>query len=257
MGSHQVLQDLLIIRSLHSRCEPVAHIWNHQILSSSGGKHMVWRSAIRATRVVTLALSACILSAATGAPAWAQQVPPAPDPVPVTLDPATTAVLALDITEQTCQRQPSCTGRMVPAIASFLPRARAAGVFVLYSVPPGGASPILPEVAPAPGDAVFASEGAQDRFYNTNLDDMLRSRGSTTIVMFGWRENGSVTYTSVGATIRGYTVVVADDATSAAQDYDIAIGRYQMLTQLNSNPTNEPLRPNAVTLSRTDLISFQ
>jgi nicotinamidase-related amidase len=216
---------------------------------------MRWRSAIRATRVATLALSACVLSALPGAPAWAQQVPPAPDPVPVRLDPATTAILALDISEQTCRPQPSCTGRMVPAIASFLPRARAAGVFVLYSVPPSG-SPVLPEVAPAPGDAVFASEGAQDRFFNTDLDDMLRSRGITTIVMFGWRENGSVVYTSVGATIRGYTVVVADDATSAAQDYDVAIGRYQMLTQLNSNPTNEPLRPNAVTLSRTDLISF-
>jgi len=206
--------------------------------------------------VATLALSACVLAVVPGAPALAQQVPPAPDPVPVSLDPATTALVVLDITDQTCRPQPNCMGMMLPAIASLLPRARAAGVYVLYSVPPAG-SPVLPEVAPAPGDPVFPSGGAQDRFFNTNLDDMLRSRGVTTIVLFGWRENGSVVYTSVGATSRGYTVVVADDATSAAQDYDVAIGRYQMLTQLNSNPANEPLRPNAVTLSRTDLISFQ
>jgi hypothetical protein len=34
---------------------------------------------------------------------------------------------------------------------------------------------------------------------------------------------GSVLYTAVGGTIRNYTVVVADDGTSAAQDYDIAV----------------------------------
>ncbi len=42
-------------------------------------------------------------------------------------------------------------------------------------------------------------------------------------------------YTAIGATLRNYTVVVADDATSAAHDYDIAIGRYRLLTQLNAN----------------------
>ena len=56
---------------------------------------------------------------------------------------------------------------------------------------------------------------------------------------------------------RAAEVSVPADGTSAARDYDVAIGQYQMLTQLNSNPTNEPLRPSAVTLSRTNLITFQ
>jgi hypothetical protein len=51
--------------------------------------------------------------------------------------------------------------------------------------------------------------------------------------------------------------VVPDDATSAAKDYDVAIGRYQLLTQLNANAANEPLKKGAVTLSRTDLITFR
>ena len=172
----------------------------------------------------------------------------------MTLDPTTTALLILDMSEQTCSPQPTCVQGMLPRIADLLGRARPAGVFVVYSVPPSG-SPVLPEVAPAAIDPSFVGQ-AQDRFYNTNLDEMLRGRGITTIILVGWRENGSVLYTAVGAGLRGYTVVVPEDGTSAAQDYDIAIGRYQMLTQLNSNPTNEPLRPNAVTMSRTDLISF-
>jgi hypothetical protein len=38
---------------------------------------------------------------------------------------------------------------------------------------------------------------------------------------------------------------------------DVAVGRYQLLTQLSSNAANEPLKAKASTLSRTDLITFQ
>jgi hypothetical protein len=52
-------------------------------------------------------------------------------------------------------------------------------------------------------------------------------------------------------------VVVANDGTSAATDADVAIGRYQLLTQLNANANNEPLHKSATTLSKTDMITFQ
>lgn len=215
---------------------------------------MTWQSPW-VTRLVMIALAMCGLLRLTSAPVLAQQVPQAPDPVPVSLNAATTALVVLDITQQTCAPQRTCTDGMVPHIASLLASARAAGVYVVYSIPPSG-SPVLPEVAPQPDDPVFPGHG-QDRFYNTDLNAMLQSHGITTIILVGWRADGSVLYTSVGATLRGYTVVVPEDGTSAAQDYDVAIGRYMMLTQLNANATNEPLKANAVTLSRTDLITFQ
>jgi nicotinamidase-related amidase len=188
------------------------------------------------------------------APVAAQQVPPAPPPAAVSLDAATTALLVMDVTAQTCSPQPNCL-EMVPRIAALLTAARAAGVYVVYSTP-ATQPPILAEVAPANGDPVVAGLG-QDRFFDTALDELLRARGIQRLVLVGWRENGSVLYTAVGGTLRTYTVVVADDGTSAAQDYDIAIGRYQLLTQLSANANNEPLKKGAVTLSRTDLISFQ
>jgi hypothetical protein len=77
------------------------------------------------------------------------------------------------------------------------------------------------------------------------------------LILIGWRENGSLLYTAVGAILRTYAVVVADDATSATQDYDVAIGRYQLLTQLSNDANNQPLKQGAVTLSKTDLITFQ
>lgn len=215
---------------------------------------MVWKLTTRVARVGMLVSAACVCLALSGAPVAAQQLPPAPRLVPVTLDPAATALVVLDITQQTCSPQPNCT-RMVPRIASLLVSARDAGVLVVYSTP-ATQPPILPEVAPEQGDPIVAGL-AQDRFFDTPLDEILRTRGISQVILVGWRENGSVLYTAVGAAIRTYTVVVADDGTSAAQDYDVAVGRYQLLTQLNANPTNEPLRQAAVTLSRTDLISFQ
>jgi nicotinamidase-related amidase len=92
----------------------------------------------------------------------------------------------------------------------------------------------LPEVAPMPGDIKIESH-AQDRFYNTDLDEALKAKGITTLVLTGWKISGSVTYTSVGATLRGYTVVVPVDATSDATDYEIVIGKYQILNQNSAN----------------------
>lgn len=194
--------------------------------------------------------------------AAAQQLPPAPSPVAVALNGPTTAVLVLDVITPICGSQPKCQA-FVPRIVSLLAAARKAGALVLYSAAnPGGVvapitqPPFLTAIAPAAGDPIVMGVG-QDRFYATRLDDTLRAKGITTLVLAGWRENGSVLYTAIGANLRGYTVVVPDDATSASEEYDVAVGRYQLLTQLNGNPKNEPLHKGAVTLSRTDLIAFR
>ena len=184
------------------------------------------------------------------------QMPSPPDPVPVVLNPATTALLIFDIVDPICSRQPNCTGKMVPAIASLLAKARSAGVAVAFGTRAPTMSKWLPEVLPAPGDIKIESQ-AQDRFYNTDLDKTLKAKGITTLILAGWKVSGSVTYTSVGATLRGYTVVVPVDASLDATDYEIAIGQYQILHQHSENAANEPLKARASTLSRTDLIAFK
>jgi nicotinamidase-related amidase len=145
---------------------------------------------------------------------------------------------------------------MVPAIAALLARARKAGVYVVYSTAAANKSKWLPEVAPAPGDPFIESHG-QDRFYDSDLDKTLKAKGIKTVILTGWKISGSVLYTSVGATLRGYTVVVPQDASLAASDYEEAIGLYQILNQNAANATNEPLKERTSTLSRTDMISFK
>jgi hypothetical protein len=57
--------------------------------------------------------------------------------------------------------------------------------------------------------------------------------------------------------LRGYTVVVPVDTSLDQTDFEIAVGRHQILNQTSSNALNEPLKARASTLSRTDLIAFK
>lgn len=191
-----------------------------------------------------------------GKPPLTLQMPALPDPVRVTLDPATTALLVLDYVEPICGREPKCKEVMLPAMTPFMARIRKTGMVVAYGTREPNKSKWLPEVAPAPGDIQVVST-AQDRFYKTDLDEALKAKGVKTIIMVGWKVSGSITYSSVGATIRDYTVVVPMDTTAASTDYETAIGFYQILNQSNGNLNNEPLKPKAPTLSRTDMIDFK
>src|SRR5580692_1169620 len=155
-------------------------------------------------------------------------LPPAPDPVRVTLPAAATALLLLDVTDPMVTNYPRCR-EMLPRVESLLAAARLAGATVLHSANhPGLGAPLVQppfaaSVAPAPGELIVIG-GGQDRFFATLLDELLRRRGIANLVLAGWRINGSLLYTAVAANLRSYTVVVADDATSATNDYDIAVG---------------------------------
>ena len=184
------------------------------------------------------------------------QMPATPDPVRVTLDPKTTALMVLDFVEDICKKQPTCTGQMVPAMIPFLERVRKAGLVIAYGTREPNMTHWLKEVAPTAGDIKIVST-VQDRFYNTDLDKILKAKGIKTLIMVGWKISGSVTYTSVGAMARGYTVVVPMDTTSAGSSYETTIGFYNVLNSGTANLANQPLKPKAVTLSRTDMITFQ
>jgi nicotinamidase-related amidase len=184
------------------------------------------------------------------------QMPATPDPARVTLDPKTTALIVLDYVEPICDAQPSCKQKMLPAMTPFMEVVRKAGLTVVYGTREQNMSKWLKEVAPTSSDIKIANT-AQDRFYNTDLDKVLKAKGIKTLIMVGWKISGSVTYTSVGAMVRDYTVVIPVDTTSAGSDYETTIGFYNVLNSGNANLANEPLKPKATTLSRTDMISLQ
>ena len=217
---------------------------------------MSWLHTVLLTTTGLLGLCGVVAQAQPNKPMQTLQMPAMPDPASITLNSKTTALMVLDYVEDICAAQPKCKSQMLPAMTPFMERVRKAGLVVAYGTRAQNMTHWLKEVAPVEGDIKIVNT-AQDRFYNTELDKLLKAKGVSTIIMVGWKISGSVTYTSVGAMIRDYTVVVPVDTTTASTDYETAIGFYNVLNSGNANLANEPLKPKSVTLSRTDLIAFQ
>jgi nicotinamidase-related amidase len=202
--------------------------------------------------------------ALAGASSFAQTPPPAgvtlpviPAPVPVAIDAKSSALLILDINTAVCQPNPACTAT-VSAIASLAKRARDAKVPVVYSTTanPAGPPPVLGDVAPQSGEPTVVARA--DKFIDTNLEELLKQRNATTLVIVGTAANGAVMYTSFHANVRGFTVVVAEDGISSFTPFNTFLTRHQLLHQPGfSNSANKPLDEKRVTLSRTDLITFK
>jgi nicotinamidase-related amidase len=186
--------------------------------------------------------------------ALAQEAPAIPEPVAVELDASTTAYLVLDMVDAICGTQQMCP-TTVPAVADLLGRARAAGVLVVYSTGRSGGTPMA-GLESQPGEPSVA--GPADKFYGSDLDEILASHGISTVVLVGVTANGAPMYTTFGASVRGYTSVVAQDGISSDDPFGLVVARWQLLNQPGfNNPTNAPLMEGRPTLSRTDLITFR
>lgn len=177
-----------------------------------------------------------------------------PAPVPVRLDARSTAYLVLDLVDPVCAGRPSCVASL-PAAASLLAKARAAGALVVYSLGRAAGLAVRTELAPRKDDPVVATSA--NKFHGTDLEAILSGRGIRTLVLAGMSANGAVLYTAFEACARGHSVVVADDAISSEDPFALVVARYQLLHQPGfRNVDNRPLAAAAVTLSRSDLIEF-
>ncbi|MDE3193007.1 MAG: isochorismatase family protein [Chloroflexota bacterium] len=206
----------------------------------------------------TIVLAACAPATPAAATAAPSGVPTIPEPVAVQLDAATTAVLVLDITNVICTPRPACV-QSVPKIAALLKKARDAKVALVAYSDTGGTSQVLPEVAPQTGDPKVS--GRADKFFNTDLDKILKDKGIKTVVVTGSAAHGAVLYTTFGANERGMTAVVAVDGISVgtgAEAFGMTVAEWQVLNEPGfANATNKALDPGHVTLSRSDLVTFK
>jgi nicotinamidase-related amidase len=217
------------------------------------------RAAVLGAGLLMLAACGSGAASSTASPAPAAvagtAAPSIPAAVPVSVDRGSAALLLLDLTSVVCSPRRSCVSSL-PAVAALLKKARDAGVPAVYSDTPTPGSTILDQVAPRPGDPKVS--GRADKFFGTDLDQILKQRGVKTVVITGTVANGAVLYTAFGANLRGYTVVVAQDGISSDDPFAVLLARYQLLNQPGfTNPRNQPLKPDAVTLSRGELIQFR
>jgi nicotinamidase-related amidase len=78
-----------------------------------------------------------------------------------------------------------------------------------------------PELAPQPGDYVIRSKKRLSAFYGTDLDVLLRSLGTETLVIVGINTNTCVLCTAFDAFNRDLRVIVASDAVASMYGEDL------------------------------------
>jgi len=210
----------------------------------------------RLPAAIALLLTAALLtpSSSTMAQSGPLTVPPIPDPVPVTVDRSITALVIGDVDAAACPDLPACA--VTQPIATLLAKARAAGTLVVFTTFSASRMPPT-ENGPQPDETVLIrpSRGPAHR----DLDEMLQAGNVGTIVLVGNSLQQFILYGSYElATRYGYTIVVPVDGTVGADPYVTAASYYQLLHQTSQgNPDNTPLQPGQVTLSRSDLVTFQ
>ncbi len=185
-------------------------------------KSAIWAAALAATMFLSASAKP-----QTIIDDWANiKAPPAPKVAPVVVDPKTDALLLLDFVGSDaagsgpCNKvtRPRCLASL-PRVRAVLDKARANGVFVVYSVTTSTTpQDIRAEVAPAPGEAIVKS--GPDKFFHTNLEELLAGKGIKRVIVTGTASEGAVLMTaSIAAIHLGLNVVLPVDGMSSTDPW--------------------------------------
>lgn len=174
------------------------------------------------------------------------KVPPPPELKPVTLDAKTSALLILDIQNNSVASRPRCAVS-VPKIQKLLENARAKGCFVAYSIT-SNVTPadIYKDLAPRAEEPVVKT--GVDKFFQTDLEKILADQNVKTVIIVGTAAHGAVLHTAVAAALRGMQVIVPVDGMSADDPFAEQYTAWHLV--------NSPGARNRVTLTKMSLIAF-
>ena len=208
----------------------------------------------RGTALVALALAAVAAPQARAADIMAEwatvKLPPPPELKPVTLEGKTTALLILDVMKESCARRPRCT-EMVPNLKKLHDAARAAGAMVFYTLV-GGGNPTAADVVAGltPKDGEWVVQRGPDKFLGSPLEQRLKERGITTVIVTGTSAQGVGIGTGSGSAQRGYKVIVPVDALASDDAFMELYAAYHLA---KGGPV---IVTEKVTLTRSDMIKF-
>ena len=87
-----------------------------------------------------------------------------------------------------------------------------------------------------------------DKFFKTNLEQILKDKGIQTVILVGTSAEGLVTYTGGVAALRGFNVIIPADGMASVE----AFAEQYVAWHMTHAPTISP----KVTLTRTDMIKF-
>src|ERR1700680_1398969 len=184
---------------------------------------------------------------------WNKAVaPPPPELKEVTVDPATTAVLFLDMMKAGCSARPRCLAA-VPSMKRLHDEARAHNMVVWYSLvgSNGKATPddiMDPALKPRAGE--WYRQGGPDKFLGSTLEATLKQAGIKTVIVCGNSFQGATVGTASAAAQRGHHVIVPVDCSAGE---DVYHEQYAAFHLAKGGPVGVT---SNVTLTRTTMIKF-
>ncbi|MDR5734000.1 isochorismatase family protein [Caballeronia sp. LZ025] len=222
---------------------PVIHLF------SSPGETM--RNFLTARSILALAFALSGAAHADIISAWTSVQMPSPPPLKPfdVTDPSHTALLLLDFDTQTCNdhERPTCA-QSLPAVEGLLKRSRQANLMIVYSLTSAGTLAAVPPSIAAKGDETVVQSGV-DKFFKTDLEAALKSKGIWTVIVTGTMAHGAVLYTASEAALRGFKVVVPTDGMSSKDPFGEVSAAWVLANAPAGVSTN-------VTLTRSDMIRF-
>ena len=118
---------------------------------------------------------------------------------------------------------------------------------VIYSITRGASEiDIRKELAPLAGEPIVKS--GVDKFFGTDLEKILETKGIQTVIVVGTSAHGAVLHTATGAALRGLNVIVPVDGMSADAPYAEQYTSWHLV--------NGPGTRRQTTLTRIGLIRF-
>ncbi len=175
------------------------------------------RSAAVAGVLATLCLAIGPACARNIVEEWSQvKAPPPPALKAVRIAPASTALIVMDISTNTCSsaRWPRCVPTL-PSVARLVREARASGALVLYSLIGHDKRSDIPKAfAARPSETVLTGAGP-DKFLGTDLAVILEAKHIKTLIAVGTSAEGAVLNTASAAAFRGFEVIVPVDGMSS------------------------------------------
>jgi nicotinamidase-related amidase len=206
------------------------------------------------------AVAGAVIAALLGTPSladvisdWSTAVaPPPPELKEVTVEPATTALLLLDIMKTGCTARPRCVAAM-PNIIRMHDAARAHDMLVWYSLvgSNGKATPddvMDPAIKPRAGE--WYRQPGPDKFMSSTLEPTLKQAGIATVIVCGNSFQGATVGTASGAAQRGYKVIVPVDCSAGETVYH---EQYAAFHLAKGGPVG--ITSN-ITLTRSAMIKF-
>ena len=160
-----------------------------------------------------------------------EKAPRKPEPMAVEVDRRTTALLVLDLSAR-CEDPELTCHALLPGVAGFLQKARAAGILTVFSVSASQRGTPMEKVARQlqrrDDEPVIYPDGF-DKFTDGELQRILEPRGIDTLIITGSASNVAVLYTATAAArIHRYQVIVPVDGINARTEYAHEYSLYQL-----------------------------